>query len=46
MNCKKCGHKAVKTGTRPVRRVGSNKRVQAYMCTSPKCWYQWVDKEK
>jgi len=41
MNCPKCHHKAIKQGTRPVVRKGTDRRVQAYLCTNPGCWYQW-----
>lgn len=46
MKCPKCGNKARKLGTRPVIRKGAgNKRVQAWLCTSPLCYHQWTEKE-
>lgn len=44
MKCPKCGSDAMKLGTRPVVRRGVDKRVQAWLCKNPKCYYQWREK--
>lgn len=44
VKCPRCDHSAVKNGMRPIRKKGAVGRRQGYLCTNPKCWYQWEKK--